>query len=759
MAAQAAMFLRPGPVRPLALLLASALLPVMLPARAAAQDPGNATSAAARPAAAAVFTERAPVLDGDVLNDEAWQVVAPLPGEFIQKSPVEGAPASERTEVRVVYTRTALYIGIVCFDRDPSGIIVSDARRDAALDNTDAVRIILDTYRDGQSGFVFGTNPAGMEYDAQVLNEGQGGGGFAGQTGGSGGGFNLNWDGAWRVRTRQHAEGWSAEFEIPWRTLRYPDRPVQTWGLNVERRIRRRHETAYWAPLPRQFDIARLSLAGSLHGLEVPAQRNLKVIPYVLGVARRDSLAPRARLRGEPGVDLKYSLTPSLTLDATWNTDFAQVEVDEQQINFNRFNLFFPEKRPFFLENAGLFAVGAPGEAEVFFTRRIGISPRNEAIPIRGGGRVSGQVGRGLNVGLLNMQTETVAGVVPAHNFAVGRLRQDLRNRSSVGLIFVNRESTGAFSTPGEYHRSVAADARLGVGRSGMLSGFAARTMAPGQSGEAHAWQIAADRNTQAWELSASYMDVAPNFRPEAGFLARPGGFRKTDFLIFHRYRPRDLLGLQEMRPHVSYRGFWKPDGFYESGFLHLDSHWEFRSGHEVHTGLNIIREGVLAPFTIAGVTVPAGIYHSREAQIVGFTNGAARVQFRLRAHIGGFFGGRRAALTPALRVRFSDALNTDVSLARTDADLPAGRFTTNLARARVSYSFTPRTFLQGLVQYNDAADLWSANIRFGWLQQANTGLFVVFNDTQPLDDFRPGTVVTGRSLTIKYSRMVDLLR
>jgi hypothetical protein len=561
------------------------------------------------------------------------------------------------------------------------------------------------------------------------------------------------------VRARVHEEGWTAEFEIPFRTLRYPDRPLQTWGLNVERRIRRHNETAYWAPLPRQFDIARLSLAGSLQDLAVPPQRNLKLIPYALGVARDDSLSPRTRLRGEPGMDLKYSLTPSLTLDATWNTDFAQVEVDEQQVNLDRFNLFFPEKRPFFLENAGLFAVGSPGEAEVFFSRRIGISPDGRAIPIHGGGRLSGQVGGGLQVGLLNMQTESVTGIVPAHNFTVGRLRQDLPNRSSVGVILVNRESTGEAAPARGYHRSIAADARAGIGRTGLVSGFVARTMAPGAQGDGQAWQVAAQRNTQAWELRASYTEVGEHFRPEVGFLSRPGGFRKPEFLVFHRYRPRDFLRLQEMRPHVSYRGFWKPDGLYESGHLHVDSHWEFRSGHEVHTGVNFIHEGVRTPFTIAGVTIPVGTYDSRQLQLVAFSNEGARFAARVRADIGGFFGGTRVALTPVVRMRFSDTFNTELSLSRNDVNLPAGRFTTNLARARVSYSFTPRTFVQGLVQYNDAADLWSANIRLGWLQQANTGLFIVFNDTQATDDsFRP-TVVTGRSLTIKFSRMLDVLR
>ncbi|MDQ3419515.1 MAG: carbohydrate binding family 9 domain-containing protein [Acidobacteriota bacterium] len=728
---------------------------VLLPGAAEAQAP----AVPSRPTAAGLKVDVAPVLDGDILSEGLWQRV-PAAGRFIQKNPSEGAPASERTEVRILYTSSALYVGIICFDEEPSGIIISDARRDSSLDNTDSVRFILDTYHDGQNGFVFGTNPAGLEYDAQVINEGQGGGGFAGQQGGSGGGFNLNWDGAWRVQARVHEQGWSAEFEIPFRTLRYPDKPVQTWGLNVERRIRRRNETAYWAPLPRQFDIARLSLAGSLQALNVPPQRNLKIIPYALGDVREESHRARTRLRGEPGVDLKYSVTPSLTLDATYNTDFAQVEVDEQQVNLDRFNLFFPEKRPFFLENAGLFAVGSPGEAEVFFTRRIGISPDGQAIPIVGGVRLSGQAARGLNIGVLSMQTEHVAGIVPAHNFSVARLRQELPNRSSIGLIAVNRQTTGSPRFGSDYNRSFAADARVGIGRTGLVSGFAALTTSPGLSGDEHAYQVLARRDTQAWDLSAGFTEVGRNFRPEVGFLTRSRGFRKPEFLVFHRYRPRSFLRLQEVRPHVAYRGYWKPDGFQESGQLHIDNHWEFKSGHEVHTGINLNREGVAVPFEIAGVRVPAGTYDHRELQLVALMNEGAPVVFRLRAQIGGFFGGRRVALTPTARLRFSDALNTELTLARNDVDLPTGRFTTHLARARVSYSFTPRTFLQGLLQYNDTSDLWSANVRLGWLQQANTGLFVVYNDTQALDDdLGSPAVVTGRSLTIKFSRMIDLLR
>jgi hypothetical protein len=743
---------------------ASTIAGVLLYAGAgAAQSPPPAAATATQTSARSLQArqvEQAPVLDGDILGDPAW-TSAGVAADFRQTTPDDGAPASERTEVRIVYTRTALYVGVICYDRSPAGIIVSDARRDASLDETDSFRLILDTYRDGQNGFVFGTNPAGLEYDGQVINQGEGGGGGNFQQSGSGGGFNLNWDGSWQVRTQVNGAGWTAEFEIPFRTLRYPGLDVHTWGINFQRNIRRRNEVAYWTPLPRQYDLFRLSQAGTLTALAAPPLRNLKLIPYALGQLRNETRRPEdPTLLGDVGVDLKYSLTPSLTLDATYNTDFAQVEVDEQQINLDRFNLFFPEKRPFFLENAGLFAVGAPSEAEVFFSRRIGIADDGREIPIIGGARVSGRVAQSLDVGFLNMQTEDITGLAPGNNFTAARLRRELRNRSSVGGIFVNRTRT-SHGPATDYNRVAALDGRLGIGENGMVSGWFARSSSPGRSSDQDAYQVSAQHETPSWLLSASFLDVGQFFNPEVGFLGRSGGFRKPDLLVFHTWRPQSLLKLQEVRPHVSYRGYWKPDGYHESGQLHIDSHWEWKSGHEIHTGINVNHEGVRAPFTIAGVPVLPGEYDHREAQIVAFTNEGAWWGVRLRATIGGFYGGDRVAVTPAFRFRLGDAFNTELTWSRNDIELPAGRVVTNLVRSRIAYSFTPRLFAQGLLQYNDDADVWSTNLRFGWLNEANTGLFIVYNNTQLLDDDVIGStsVVPGHSLIVKVSRIFDMLR
>ncbi|MGE3510243.1 MAG: DUF5916 domain-containing protein [Vicinamibacterales bacterium] len=718
------------------------------------------TGVSDRPAARAVRVVEGPSLDGDVANDVVWQQAAPI-GWFLQYQPNEGQPVSETTEVRMVFTRDTLYVGVICYDREPDAIIVADSRRDSSLDNSDSFRMIFDTFRDRQNGFVFGTNPAGIEYDAQVTNEGQGGGGLQGQSSGSGSGFNINWDGAWEVRTKTTEIGWMAEFAIPFKTLRYPEGSNQTWGVNFQRNIRRRNEESYWARIPRQFNLNRVSIAGTIGGIEPPTFRNFKLIPYMLGQLNTVGERPvNGVTLGNVGGDAKYNLTPSLTLDATYNTDFAQVEVDDQQVNLDRFNLFFPEKRPFFLENAGFFSVGNPGEVDLFFSRRIGLSSSGQAIPLYGGGRVSGKVGL-WNVGALNMQTEEAPGfAVPSNNFGVLRLSRELPNRTAVGGIFINRQGFGTLARNDDFNRTFAVDGKLGVGRSHTVSGFLAKTQTPGRVGRDHAMNLRARILYPKYDFDLGYQEVGDAFNPEVGFLTR-GGYRKPDVRLFTRFRPKKFLRLQEIRPHATYRGFWGFDNFHETGYAHIDSHWQFKDSSEIHTGMNLTHEGVRTPFEIfPGVIVPPGMYDHQEAQLVFTTNQGAPISLNLQTYIGGFFGGSRVTTNPTLRIRTSETFNMEMAYSRNDVKLPQGEFVTNLLRTRVSYAFSARMFVQSLVQYNDRADIWSVNLRFGWLQAANTGLFVVYNDARGLYELFPDRPLrTDRSLIIKFSRMFDVLR
>ncbi|MFQ5982245.1 MAG: DUF5916 domain-containing protein [Woeseiaceae bacterium] len=705
-------------------------------------------SHAAPPVMRAYPLSAAPQLDGEVAADPAWAAVEPASG-LKQVRPYEGQPATQRTNVYVGFTKEALYIGVICYDDDPQRIIVADSRRDSSLEDTDSFQVILDSFRDKQNGFVFGTNPAGVEYDGQVTKEG------TGDFMSGGGGFNLNWDTSWEVRASISESGWSAEMEIPFRSLRYGREDVQTWGVNFQRNIRRNNEIVFWSPLARQHNLYRISDAGTIEGLEVPAQRNLKVTPYVLGQASRGGELPAGtHYEEEFGFDIKYSITPSLTLDFTYNTDFAQVEVDEQQINLDRFSLFFPEKRPFFLENAGQFAVGNPEEVELFFSRRIGISSEGEPIPIDAGLRLSGRIGAATNVGLLYMSTEAVPGVAPGNDYAVARLNREFANRSSLGALFVDRSGDAS----DDYNRTYAIDGRWGIGEHIDFEAWAARTETPGFSGKDDAFAIDAGYNSEKWVASLAYTEVGGDFNPEVGFLAR-SDYRKAEGLILRRIRPDDLWGLHELRPHVSYRGYWDFDGFHETGRLHVDNHFEWKSGWEIHTGVNFTLEGVKDPFEIAdGATVQPGTYEHQEFQLVFRTNEGAPLSFGLRAQIGGFFGGEKTTLRPSVRYRIGETFSTELSWNYNDIRLPVsnGDFEVNLGRFRISYSFTPKILLQALVQYDDRADVTATNLRFSWLQSANAGLFLVYNEVDERGIGAPPD--KGREFIIKYSRIFDLL-
>jgi hypothetical protein len=700
------------------------------------------SSQSTRPVAAAVALEVAPVIDGHVLGDPAWEGVRPITG-FWQTQPNAGRAASQNTEVFVGVTDRALHIGVIAYDDQPLAIISNDSRRDASLDNTDSFRVLIDGLLDRQNAYVFGTSPAGIEFDGQVTGDG---------------GINVNWDTSWTVRSVVTDIGWSAEMEIPFTSLRFGAGAVQTWGFNFERRIRRNNEVAYWAPLSQERNLYRVSEAGSIEGIRVPRQRNLQLTPFALARARSGGTTGRQRGE-ETGFDLKYSITPSLTLDATLNTDFAQVEVDEQQVNLDRFSLFFPEKRAFFLENSGLFRVGNSQEADLFFSRRIGIAS-GLPVPIEHGVRLSGKIGARTNVGLLRMSSEAVDGIAPANDYTVARINQELANRSAIGLLVVGRDGDGSLngSALPDRNRTYALDGRWGIGSNAMIQGWVARTDTPGAVGRQDAFSLSGDYGDADWTYGVGYTEVGESFNPEVGFLSRRN-YRKIDGRIFRRVRPAEGGRFFEIRPHLVYRGYWDLDGFQETGFLHLDAHWEFPSSREFHTGVNFTTEGLKEPFDIVpGVTIAPGSYHHEELQLVWSGNQSAPVSYILRSFIGGRFGGDRVTLESSLRYRVGEKFSSEFTYNRNDFDLPVpgGRFTADLWRVRLSYSFSPRMAIQMLTQYSERADSLSTNLRFSWLQSANTGLYVVYTE---VDERGFGALPRGREVVVKYNRIFDLLR
>nr|WP_299485427.1 DUF5916 domain-containing protein [uncultured Allomuricauda sp.] len=695
-----------------------------------------------------------PAIDGDILNDPVWQNV-PAIENLVQLRPNYGQPVSEKTEIRIAYTSSMFYVSVICYDTDAANIVVSDSRRDASLNDEDSFLFIIDTYNDQQNGFLFGTNAQGMEYDAQIDNEGKGNFNTNRQQGGVIGGTNLNWDATWTVKSELGDYGWSAEFAIPFRSLRFASGKNRTWGLNFRRNISKNSETAFWTSLPLGFDMKRLSLAGKLNGLNLKNPGNLKLIPYALGQVVNDkSVSPsETDTNFEVGADVKYSVTPSLTLDLTYNTDFAQVEVDDQQVNLDRFNLFFPEKRAFFLENAGQFSVGSPGEVDLFFSRRIGIGDDGSLVPIIGGARLSGKVGQ-TNVGLLSMFTEDVeAAGIEKNNFSVARVNHDFQGtRSSLGGIFINRAGLGGMDD--DFNRVYAMDGKWGIGNKAEINGFVAKSNTPGIDSDDHAFKILGNYNWNGWDLRAGYTEVGQGFNPEVGFLQRTA-FRKPEFLIFKAHRFKDAGKLLEIRPHVSYRGYWNFDDELITGFLHVDNHWEFKSGFEIHTGINFTTERVLQDFNISDVTVPIGNYRHEELQFILITNRNNAFSLDTRTIIGGYFNGNRITNSGTARYRIGDRFNSSLIFSHSDIKLDTGNLTALVGGLRLSYSFTPRMFVQSLIQRNNVSEITSVNARFGWLQNANTGLFVVFNIVKDDNDL---DLLNNQIITVKYTHRIDIL-
>jgi len=529
--------------------------------------------------------------------------------------------------------------------------------------------------------------------------------------------------------------------------------------VNFQRNIRRNNEIVYWAPIGPQHTITRVSEAGTLHGLNVPSQRNLQITPYVRGDWHRQG--DSSSNDQEAGFDIKYSITPSLTLDATYNTDFAQVEVDDVIVNLDRFSIFLPEKRPFFLENAGQFSVGIQQQIELFFSRRIGIVD-GEQVPIEAGLRLSGKVGSATNVGLLYMSDEGLAGVAAPNDFLVARVSQELDNGSSVGALFVGRDGEGSATLPAadDQNQTYAIDGRWGIGSDIILEGWVARTSTPGPdyTGDDYAYAVTANYNSSVWSSRLNFTEVTESFNPEVGFLRRDD-FTHREFFLLRRFRGSAESPLLEARPHVRFSDFHDLDGFLESGFRHYDVHWEFKNGYQLETGYNYFKDGLLEPFEIIeGVFVPAGTYSGGEIEIEFNTDLSAPLSLHMENKVGKRFGGDRVTITPTVRYRAGESFIAELGGIYTSFDLPypGGDFDVTLARLRLSYSFTPKMGIQAVVQYEDESETLSTNLRFSLLRTASSGLYLVYNE---FDERLTGLGPPQREFIIKYNYLFDVFQ
>jgi len=699
----------------------------------------------------ALRVDAGPTVDGS-LSESAWANATPL-ADFVQYEPYEGTPATERTEVRILTDEDALFVGAWMYDQEASGIIVGERRRDTNLSDSDAFIIVLDTYLDRQNGFVFGTNPGAIEYDGQVRGES---------------GPNTSWDGSWTVATSQDAAGWYAEMRIPFSTLRYGSAADQVWGVNITRYIRRKNEQVVWSPVPRQYGFYRLTEAGQLAAVRPPPRRVTTVTPYVLGAASRvPRVDPDVEYPREFGADAKLGITPGLALDLTVNTDFAQVEADDQQVDLTRFNLFFPEKRPFFLENADLFSVGldflpgrTSGRTALFHSRRIGVQSGDQ-VPIDWGSRMSGRAPLGVDVGMLYMRTAGLTGLQDPTEWSVARASRELGNRSRIGAIFTSRSSLSS----SDFGRTYGADARIGLGERWTFTTMAGLTEEPGVSDSRHLLSGVGEFLSRNWYIRVYHDRVGWNFDPQMGYIPY-NGFTESALRVERIERPAARTWWREFRIHL--RRTWSYDlsGFKELEFRHVHANLNFEDGSQLSPAVQWIEEGLRVPFTIsgAGITVPAGSYKGWNSYGNFRTNPSAPLSFNGRWDLGRYLSGNRWGGQLGVAYRLGDVITSSVSVSHNRIRLPEGAFNTTLTRVSLRYGFTPNVFSQGIVQYSDQSGVWSGNLRFGWLDTAGTGLFIVYNERLEMDATGVGGLFQHdplqppeRTFAIKFTRQFDL--
>ncbi len=664
------------------------------------------------------------------LNEPDWNQAVPA-SDFYQRERNEGLPATERTEVRVLYDTNNLYIGFRCFDREPERAKARAMFRDESGGADDLASVMLDAYNDHRSAIQFVTNANGLMEDLFQTGESQ-------QT------RNHNWDTVWNSRGSWTPEGWEVEMVIPFKSLRFEppiDGQEVVFGIGFKRNIPRKNEEVYWPFVANDSSWYRPAELGHLRGLRrIAPGRSVEARPYFLTGSKYTDEAASTRSRVDGGLDFKWGVTPGLTADFTVNTDFAQEEVDTQQINFTRFSLFFPEKRQFFLEGERMFQFGLPSEADIVFTRRIGLSGDGEIIPILAGARLSGRQGR-YSIGAMNIQTGAEQDI-PSENFTVVRVRRDLFSRSGVGAVFTNREGGG------RYNRVAGADFNFLFRRVWTIEGFLSGVAEPGLSQGTHAGYFHFGYETDRWGANYRYGDIGRNFRPGIGFLRRPDSRTNNAEL---RYSPRpgwEAIRKFDFEGAVSY--ITDQENVLESRSREAHFTTNFESGDSLIFNFENQLEAIDQPFKLRPEMVIApGTYRfsSFESRLETFRRRHARLT--LAYTTGGFWSGERDRLYSSMSYRISRNFDLSGSYDVNWINLPEGRFTAHLMSTRFQVALRNDVSINTLFQYNNDTHLLSSYVRFYWIFRPGSEFFVVYNET---DLNGEPFIVKNRSFTVKLN-------
>ncbi len=684
------------------------------------------------------------VVDG-ALDEEVYRTIAPF-SDFIQTEPMPDAPATEKTEVWILFDSDNIYVVVRASESQPERMVVNEMRRDSnSVVQNENFQFIFDTFHDRKNGMAFQFNPIGGRMDGQVANENS---------------YNGDFNPVWQLAVRRVPGGWTGEAAVPFKSLRYNAGQAQVWGFQARRINRWKNETSYLTSVPAGlgiFAFQRASRYATMVGLEVPAgSRALDVKPYLTSNLSTDVPSNVRNTFGKDvGLDAKYAVTRNLTADLTVNTDFAQVEADEQQVNLTRFSLFFPEKRDFFLENQGVFVFagqnGGNGDSPtMFYSRRIGLE-QGTVLPIDAGGRLSGRIGR-YDVGFLNIQTGNNGETTPSTNFNVVRVRRDILRRSAVGMLFTNRThaSVGDGSA-----RAYGIDGAFAFYQNLFVNTYWAKTETPGAGGSDTSYRTQLNYNADRYGLMIERLNIGEHFRPEVGFV------RRSDFTknrAFFRFSPRTVNRFKAVRKfgyEVAVETFDNAAGRLETRERSLEFSAEFRNSDRFEASFENTYELLTRPFAIAStVTIPAGGYDLNTLALQYQFGQQRAVSGTAALEVGPFYDGTRRTLGfSSGRVKLTSQLAVEPGLQVNWVRLPYGDFTTELISARTTYTVTPLAFVSALVQYNSSTRTLSSNLRFRWEYQPGSELFLVYNDGR---DTTPAgaPVLQNRSLVFKVNRL-----
>ncbi len=672
------------------------------------------SASAQNPAVIEAFRTDEPVRVDGRLEESAWTSATHIT-QFTQRELNEGAPATERTEVAVLYDNRSLYVGFWGYDSEPARIVASKMQRDFGWGSEDNFEFVIDTFDDDRSGYLFVTNPNGARADATLLDNGNR--------------VNKDWDGVWYVSTRITTEGWFAEIEIPFATLKYRTAAVQRWGINFERNIRRKNEQVLWTAWSRDADLEQVARAGILTGLSgLSGTHLIDVRPYA--IAGVESAPGNDRIiESDLGVDISYLLTPTVKLNVTVNPDFAQVESDRAQINLTRFSLFFPEKREFFLEGQTVFEFGLGRSVIPFFSRRVGLADDRSPLSIRGGIRLLGKSGA-TTLGGMSLQT-AAHDAEPSTNFAIIRWKQDIGKQSSAGLLSTSKIQPGRINTTNG--ADVRFETRKLFGDKNLSAGAAIAgsytSDASVKTGWAH--RIFVSYPNDFIEYDAAWTRSEADFNPEVGFQHRRA---YQEFYTELQFNPRPgflrWIRKAEIKPlDINY--------YIDDRTLEMQSVFmEFRplgfatkSGEFVEFNIQRLAENLTEDFEIEdGIVISRERYWFTRFEIQGETFSGRPVSAEFGINWGDFYDGTRTESEARCVWRTSKYISLSADIQRNTIMLPAGRFTVNEVGGRIDFAFSPELFGAVFGQWNDEDEETLINFRLDWIPKPGTDLFFVVN-------------------------------